>query len=60
MIFIILFRLESVKVLINVGIIYCIVGKFGGNNVWQKYMDKDFGKNAWRMNKLTKRLLTII
>ena len=28
-----------------------IVGKFGGDNVWQKWMDKDFGKtnlaNEW-------------
>ena len=23
--------------------IFCIVGKFGSNNVWQKWMDKYFG-----------------
>ena len=23
---------------------YRIAGKFGGNNVWRKWMDKDFGK----------------
>ena len=23
-----------------------IVGKFGGNKVWQKWMNKDFGKNS--------------
>ena len=22
---------------------YCIVGKFGGIDVWQKWMDEDFG-----------------
>ena len=28
---------------------YCIVGKFGGNKVWQKWMNKDFGKKVWQM-----------
>ena len=23
---------------------YCIMGKFGSDNVWQNWMDKDFGK----------------
>ena len=24
--------------------LYAIVGKFGGINIWQKWMDKDFGE----------------
>ena len=23
------------------------MGKFGGDNVWQKWMDKDFGGKNW-------------
>ena len=23
---------------------YCTAGKFGSDNVWQKWMDKDYGK----------------
>ena len=26
---------------------YHIAGKFGGNNVWQKWMDHDFGQKFW-------------
>ena len=27
--------------------IYHIAWKFGGNNVWQKWMDDNFGKKVW-------------
>ena len=37
---------------------YRIAGKFGGDNVWQKWMDKDFGD--WRIYRSVKRLLTVI
>ena len=26
---------------------YHIVGKFGSNNVWRKWMDKDFAENMF-------------
>ena len=35
------------------------MGKFGGDNVWQKWMDEDFGKNFWRMNGLAKMLNSV-
>ena len=25
---------------------FCIAGKFGGNNIWQKGMDEDFGQKS--------------
>ena len=36
-----------------------IVGEFGGDNIWQKWIDKDFGKTVWQMNRLVKRLLIV-
>ena len=33
------------------------MGKFGGDNVWKKWLDEDFGKKLWRMNGLAKMLL---
>ena len=55
------FLLQLYKQLAIIGtrmIDYCIAGKFGGDNVWQKWTDKDFGD--WRINRSVKRLLTII
>ena len=34
-------------------ITYCIAGKFSDDNVWRKWMDKNFGKE---INRLTKML----
>ena len=38
---------------------YHIVGKFGGNNVWLKWMDKHIDEKVWRIHKLDKRLLIV-
>ena len=39
--------------------LYLIMRKFGNDNVCLKWMDEDFGKNVWRMNRLAKRLLIV-
>ena len=36
------------------------MGKFGGNNVWWKWMDEGFGKKVRWMNRLANRLLIIV
>ena len=35
----------------------CTVGRFGDDNVWQKWMNKNFGKQVLQMNRLTKRFI---
>ena len=35
------------------------MGKFGRDNVWQKWMNEDFGQKIWQMNRSTKRLLIV-
>ena len=37
---------------------YCIVGKFGGDNVWRKWINI-LAKKVWQMNRLAKRLLIV-
>ena len=38
-------------------IVYCIAGKFGGQNVWRIYSFQAFGgKKVWRMNRSAKGL----
>ena len=39
--------------------VYHIPGKFGNNNVWQKWMDKHFSEKVWQMNRSAKRLLIV-
>ena len=38
---------------------FTIPGKFGNNNVWQKWMDKHFSEKVWQMNRSAKRLLIV-
>ena len=35
------------------------MGKFGIDNVWQKWIDEDFDKKVWQMNGSAKRLLNV-
>ena len=37
---------------------YHIARKFGGNNVWLKWMDKHFDEKVWQINKLDKIVTT--
>ena len=39
---------------------YHIAWKFGGDNVWRKWMDKGFGEKAWQMNRSAKWYLLVI
>ena len=33
-----------------------VAGKFGSNNAWQKWMNENFNKKVWRMNRSDIRL----
>ena len=33
-----------------------LAGKFGGDNVWRKWMDEDYGKKIWQINRSTRSL----
>ena len=39
--------LISQAIVVLIYIIYCITGKFGGNIVWWKWMNNNFGKNKF-------------
>ena len=45
--------------MLNIVAIYRIVGKFGNDNVWQKWMDKAFDEKTLANEYIYQRLLIV-